>query len=489
MADQVTLEWKSWRLGDEIGDGGFGFVREAISGEEVAAAKFVPIEPGAERELLFQNLAGRPNVIPIIDKGRSGDYWVIVMPRANKSLAAHIEENNGQLPLSEALTVLRDVATALAGIKNEVVHRDLKPANVLLLHAKWCLSDFGIARYAEQSTDPHTRKYAGTPAYTAPERWRSERATTASDMYSLGAMGYELICGQPPFQGPDIPDFREQHLEETPPMLAGVPASLESLLRACLHKAPQARPTPESFLTRLNRVVNEQPSPGLLRLQQAHQAHVHRQSEEAARTERARSETLRRSQLSDAALEEFRQVSDELLETVRHAAPDATFNASLGGGWSATMNGAVLRIGSVHRTGAGCWQGWAAPNFEVFAHSEISVRNRPGIQYKGKAHSLWYCDAKTAGEFHWYETAFMDQALMTRVTTELQPDSFDPGVAAANALSRALAEYQVAWPFTELVPGDLREFIDQWCEWFAEAADRGLPYPHRLPEHDAGSWR
>jgi serine/threonine-protein kinase len=125
----------------------------------------------------------------------------------------------------------------------------------------------------------------------------------------------------------------------------------------------------------------------------------------------------------------------------------------------------------------------------VFAHSEISVRNRPGIQYKGKAHSLWYCDAKTAGEFHWYETAFMDQALMTRVTTELQPDSFDPGVAAANALSRALAEYQVAWPFTELVPGDLREFIDQWCEWFAEAADRGLPYPHRLPEHDAGSWR
>ena len=89
-----------------------------------------------------------------------------------------------------------------------MVHRDLKPENVLFLDGHWCVADFGISRYAEASTAPDTRKYALTPAYAAPERWRNEHATSATDVYSLGVIAFELLTGARPFPGPDLGYFR-----------------------------------------------------------------------------------------------------------------------------------------------------------------------------------------------------------------------------------------------------------------------------------------
>ena len=146
-----------WTVGDLLGSGGYGRVYELAGGDQPAVAKFVPKAPGADRELLFTELEHVRNVVPIIDFGEHQNAWVLVMPRAEKSLRQHLADNGGVLDPAEAVLVLADVAAALVDLQGSVVHRDLKPENVLLLGGSWCLADFGISRYAEASPLPiHT---------------------------------------------------------------------------------------------------------------------------------------------------------------------------------------------------------------------------------------------------------------------------------------------------------------------------------------------
>lgn len=185
-----------WKVKEPPARGGFAsvFLAEAEDGSD-AVVKLIPKEPGAERELLFGDIPeGVPNVLPILDKGEWGDNLVLVMPKAERSLRQHLEAE-GQLVADEAVAVLLDVAIALEGLDGKVVHRDLKPENVLLYGGHWALADFGIARYAEASTALDTRKHAMTPPYAAPEQWRSEHATSATDVYAFGVMAFELVEG------------------------------------------------------------------------------------------------------------------------------------------------------------------------------------------------------------------------------------------------------------------------------------------------------
>ena len=173
IPEEIKLE-RTWRLGDQLGQGGFAkvYLAQDENGEP-AVVKLVPKEPGAQRELLFEGLDGAPNVVPILDRGECGDCWVMVMPLAEKSLRDHLNKAGGQLAVNEAVSVLVDIAEALAEVEGRgVVHRDIKPENVLLLGGRWHLADFGIARYAEATTAQDTFKYAKTPAYAAPEQWR-----------------------------------------------------------------------------------------------------------------------------------------------------------------------------------------------------------------------------------------------------------------------------------------------------------------------------
>lgn len=161
---------REWQLGNQLASGGFGRIFEAKSDDGSAAVvKLVPKAPGASRELLFEELSGVPNIIPIFDRGEWEDYYVLVMPRAEKSLRQYLEEAGGKLETDKVVAVLIDVAQALTTLSIGIVHRDLKPENVLLYEGHWCLADFGIARYAEATTAPDTHKFAMTPPYAAPE--------------------------------------------------------------------------------------------------------------------------------------------------------------------------------------------------------------------------------------------------------------------------------------------------------------------------------
>jgi len=482
---------REWIVGEQIGAGGFGRVHAVTSGGDEAVAKFVPKDPGADRELLFAKLDGVRNVVPVVDSGETTHEWVLVMPRADKSLRQYLDEAGSGLDGSETVSVLSDIAAALVDLDGKVVHRDLKPANVLLLDGSWCLADFGISRYAEATTAPDTQKFALSPPYAAPERWRNERASGATDVYSLGVIAYEMLAGSRPFPGPGPEDYRDQHLHNEPPPLEGVPTLLAALVEECRYKAPGARPTPANVARRLTAVGSEPGSAGLARLQEANREEVARRAESARQESESRSVEEMRRELAESAGKALTRIGDALRDAILAAAPSASHEKPHrgGGGWILRLNQASLSLSPRTRTAVSPWN-WQVPALDVICHASLNLRiPQDRYQYEGRSHSLWFCDAQVESEYAWYETAFMVMALIPRPGRQ-DPFALDPVEESAKALWMGMAEYQLAWPFTRLVVGELDEFVGRWAGWFADGSEGRLTHPSSMPERDpGGSWR
>ena len=476
----ITLS-QAWKLNRQLGSGGFAQVYEAHNDAgERAAVKLIPQLPGTQREILFEELDGAKNVIPVLDRGEVDGYWVLVMPLAEKSLREYLEERDGCLAVNEAVTVLVDITEALVAVEDRVVHRDIKPENILLLDGRWQLADFGIARYAEATTAPDTMKYEKTAPYAAPEQWREEQATSATDVYAVGVVAYELLSGQPPFLGPD---YRHQHLEEPPPKIDGIPSRVRSLVAECLYKPYQARPRPQNVLTRL-KVSLEPASPGGQQLQQANALAVEQQTEQFRRQSADQAAAVRRKELYGVAGQALDGIWDLLGEQVTDNAPAAqAYTGGVKRGWS--LNEAHLSVDTIKMAKS---PAEASIPFEVIAYTTVSVV-KPADQrgYTGRSHSLWYCDAKAPGVFRWYETAFWSLNGNDGATPfDMPPERRH----VEGALSRAMHPYAVAWPFTPIDQGEEENFVEQWIQWFAQAANGELHRPSRLPEKEAsGSWR
>jgi Serine/threonine protein kinase len=507
------MDREEWTLGEKLGAGGMGAVYLASSPTRSGVVKLVGKEPGADRELLFVNLAGRPNIVPIIDAGETGDQWALAMPRAERSLREHLGRLDGPLPLPETIAILRDIATGIANLRGEVVHRDIKPENILLLDGHWCLSDFGIARYAEAATAPDTRKRFLSAPYAAPEQWKWERATPQTDVYATGVIGFELLTGCWPFRGPD---FRKQHVEGEFPRHGQAPSQVMTLIETCLYKAPETRPSPGELVAQLNRLSPAPPSEGIAKLRLADAREVGRRFEQARRRSAALSESERRTALLHAAERGLELIAAGLREAITEAAPSATEIGGPGAGWEIRLGDAIIHCAPpVPVPGTDVWHS-AAPAFDVVCCSRLSVRHDPDpTGYTGRSHSLWFCDAQKAGAFRWFETAFMNAPDMmpsiapeTRrdpeplsdsgtnvrfgfVTRAEVPSALAPGAVAGAALIRSRSSaVRVAWPFTPLDVTDLTGFIDRWSGWFGLAASGELTRPESLPEREpAGSWR
>ena len=481
LPSEIKLE-RTWRLGPQLGEGGFArvFLAQDESGDP-AVVKLVAKEPGTDREMLFVELDGVPNVMPLLDSGESDDYWVLVMPRAKKSLRDYLNETSG-LSTNEAISVLTDIAEALVAVEaRDVVHRDIKPENILLLDGRWHVADFGIARYAGATTAPDTLKHAKTASYAAPEQWREERATSATDVYALGIIAHELLASERPFGGPD---YRHQHLQESPPTITGIPDRLRSLVVECLYKSPGARPHPENLLTRLKDSFRST-SPAGSRLQQANALSVERQAEASRQQSAAQSEAERRDALyadADLALQNTLALLDR---RIKDDAPsvDASPSPSLSR-WD--LNTGSMWVNLLKAVTLG---GDQPLQFEVIAHTIISVRGPTGRgEHSGRSHSLWYCDAQEQGVFRWYETAFTGTF---RNDCAFDPFALPPESRDASiALSPTMHTHQVAWAFMAIDQGDEEGFIERWVGWFGDAAQGQLRYPSSGPELVPwGSWR
>ena len=483
IPDVVNLGQK-WIVGEQLDAGGFAKVYRAQSEDgDPAVVKLIPKAPGAQRELLFEELDDVPNIVPVIETGEWSDYWVLVMPHADQSLWDYLKERGGRLGIADAVTVLTDVATALVALERRVVHRDIKPKNILRLYGRWCLADFGIARYAEATTAPDTMKFAKTPAYAAPEQWREETAVSATDVYALGVVAYELLTGEHPFTGPD---YRRQHLEDSVRPVSGIPTRLQSLVEECLYKAAQARPSPKNLLARLQ-ASTHLTSPAASRLQAVNALAVRGKAEEERQLSAARVEQERRSglyEVADLALERLYQSVDNQIRVNASLVRPST--SPIGKEWR--LNGAILTLGHIMQPTTPS-PGTSAP-FEIIAYAKIGVEVPPGRDgYAGRFHSLWYCDAQDEGVFRWFETAFMAYPSIIG-SGRIVPSALKPDHGAFLALKDAARDCRVVWPFTPIDQGHENDFIERWIEWFADAAQGRLYLPERIPELEPkGSWR
>ena len=462
-----------WRITEEISQGGFGKVYGAVGVKRNrAAVKIVLKAPGAHRELLFEELDGVPNIVPILDRGEWGDYWVLVMPRGDRSLRDYLDETGGKLPVAEAISLLSDIAAALTGIEGKVVHRDIKPENILQLEGKWCLADFGIARYLEATTAADTRKFAMSERYAAPEQWRAERAVSATDVYAFGAVAYELLQGQPPFPGPD---YREQHLNNFPPPLKDCPPWLESLVVECLSKVSGSRPTATNLANRLKEDSN--PSSGAARRLQEVNSTVVRAREETLRKEViAQAKEEEKLELFTAANHSLVEIASKLNQEVKRNA-SAAISPSPGHSWSWTLGQTQLSIDLPQEASSQQESILYRANFSVIAYARIRLTvNTPNSAYKGRSHSLWYCDAQEAGVFRWYETAFITSGL-SKAPRTTEPFDLPPDRDAFLAHSNVMHTINVAWPFVAIDQGDEAEFFDRWIGWFADGVQGQLRRP------------
>ncbi len=216
------------------------------------------------REIQVAAKLQHPHIVPVLSAGEIDGKPYFTMPYiAGDALNQRIERD-GELPVDEAVRLLRDLASALAyAHKNGVVHRDMKPANVLLADEYALITDFGVAKALSASTlneKAETLTVAGlsmgTPAYMSPEQAAGDSAIDhRSDIYSFGLIAYEILTGSPPFTGRNSQALMAAHAAIPPePILSRrhvLPEWLANLVMRCLEKRPADRPQTATEIVRI----------------------------------------------------------------------------------------------------------------------------------------------------------------------------------------------------------------------------------------------
>ena len=189
-----------------------------------------------------------PNIVTVIDRGEQDGRQFIVFEYINGENLKALVEREGPLPEQDAVRLALQIARAL-GFAHEhgLVHRDVKPQNVLLNgdgQAK--VTDFGIARSLDVKGGlTQTGTVMGTSDYIAPEQARGSRVDAQSDIYSLGAVLYELLTGEVPFPGDNFVAVAMRHINEPPPSVRerrpDVSPRLDALIRRAMAKEPRDR--------------------------------------------------------------------------------------------------------------------------------------------------------------------------------------------------------------------------------------------------------
>ena len=204
-----------------------------------------------EREAAAAARLRHPNIVRVYDFDSQGDLHYMVMELiAGPTLKARIADlqiSGETFSLAEAAQVFDALGSALdAAHRASIVHRDLKPANIMFTaEGQVVLTDFGIARILDESHLTTSGTIAGTPAYMSPEQAQGERGDARSDIYALGAILYEMLTGQVPFQADNTFGVLMKHVcEPAPPPTAvkpDLPLAVEQVVLKALCKDPAAR--------------------------------------------------------------------------------------------------------------------------------------------------------------------------------------------------------------------------------------------------------
>jgi tetratricopeptide (TPR) repeat protein len=252
-------EFGEYRIVCEVARGAMGIVYRAEQkrlGREVALKVLLAGEHASEgevrrftREAQALGRLRHPNIVPIHDIGEvDGRHYFTMDFVEGQTLSMVLQER--RLTVTEALHIIEQVSDAVAAAHTRgVIHRDIKPSNIMLdgdggVH----IMDFGLAKSAGTDSK-HTRDGTtiGTPAYMPPEQARGElsRVDERSDVYSIGAVLYELLSGRPPFGGCNLLEIVLAVINEEPPRPRSVnsrlPRDLETIIVKCMEKDPARR--------------------------------------------------------------------------------------------------------------------------------------------------------------------------------------------------------------------------------------------------------
>lgn len=259
-----------------LGTGGAGTVyraRRLHIGDEVAVKVLnqdYVLEVNAverfRREARSAAMIHHPNVVTIHDfsESKSDTPTYIVMELVAGTSLRELLKHEGRLSAERAVAMMRDVCAGVGVAHRQgLLHRDLKPDNVIVQASEddderevAKVVDFGIAKLGGSTSEfnlTQTGALVGTPFYMSPEQWHGEQLDPRSDVYSLGAMFYEMLAGTPPFSANSLPELIAKQLNDQPPPFAAslnVPPALERVCRRALAKKPDERPADATELGR-----------------------------------------------------------------------------------------------------------------------------------------------------------------------------------------------------------------------------------------------
>ncbi len=285
---KATLKAKQlgqYHLDEKLGEGGMGAVYRAhhammqrptavktLHADQITDASIARFE----REVQLCSKLNHPNTIAIYDYGRTPDgLFYYAMEYLDGLPLDEFVEKFGPLPTGRAIYLLRQICGSLAEAHQMgLIHRDIKPANIMVNRRGGQADvvkvlDFGLVKSAGGEDDVSLTRagtMTGTPTYISPEAIdRPGEIDLRSDLYAVGAVGYFLITGTPPFQGNSIIELCLQHTQQPPQppseRLGSVIADdFESLLLKCLAKKPEDRPKTALALQRLMEACADSPS-------------------------------------------------------------------------------------------------------------------------------------------------------------------------------------------------------------------------------------
>ena len=258
-----TVVADRYRLLSLLGEGGMGAVYKAehirmgkalalkllggaFARDESAVARF-----RAEAQIVSR--LSHPHTIAVFDFGElpdAGGFYLAMEYVPGKDLAKVLREA-GRLPAARVVEVGQQILGSLAEAHDAgIVHRDMKPGNVMLMQTRSGedyvkVLDFGIAKWrdeAQGATTTSVGAIVGTPNYLSPEQARGELIDARADLYSLGALLYELTAGRPPFHGMPPLAVVSAHLHDAPPPLASLAPDVPEDLAAVIHRALEKHP-------------------------------------------------------------------------------------------------------------------------------------------------------------------------------------------------------------------------------------------------------
>ncbi len=269
---QQTLG-NAYTLERELGGGGMSrvFVAEETALHRKVVVKVLPPELTAgvnverfNREILLAAQLQHAHIVPVLAAGETNGLPYYTMPFVEGESLRVALGQKGPMSITDAISILRDVARALAyAHARGVVHRDIKPENVLLAGGSAVVTDFGIAKaisasrtQASNATLTQVGTSLGTPAYMAPEQAAGDPATDhRADLYAFGCMAYELLVGRPPFVGKTPQRLLAAQMSEAPqPILElrpDAPAELADVVMRCLAKDADDRPQAATDVVRV----------------------------------------------------------------------------------------------------------------------------------------------------------------------------------------------------------------------------------------------